>query len=140
MHYAKVNPTNLGGIVINEAHRFRVKLALNRKFLAYLTLHGILKRLQTEIKKRMVFIVDVAANADRPFCHQAFFAGILAANIMQDILPVGDHHVRNDLLEGWIDLGLGTGHETVVPGIKNGWQIAFHIGTETLKNAELIEN
>jgi len=67
MHYAKVNPADFGGIVVDETHGFCVKFALNRKFFAYFALNCTLKKclLQTERKKRMILIfVNVAANTD----------------------------------------------------------------------------
>ena len=62
MHHPKMNPTDLGGIVVDQAYRFCVKFALNSELFAHLSLDSVLKRLQADGKKRMVFIIDVAAD------------------------------------------------------------------------------
>ena len=58
---------------------------------------------------------------------------------MKDALSVSDHHVGDDLFEGWIGLCPGAGLETVILLVKDRWQIAINISTETLKNAKLLE-
>jgi hypothetical protein len=55
---------------------------------------------------------------------------------MKNALSIGDHHVGDDLFEGWIDLCPGTGLKTVVLLVKDGWQIAINLRAETLKNTE----
>ena len=51
MDNSKMNATDFGGIVINQANWFRVECALNRKFLANFPLDSFLKRLQADCKE-----------------------------------------------------------------------------------------
>jgi len=140
MHHPKMNPTDLGGIVVDQANRSCVEGSLNREFFAYLSFDSILKRLQADGKKRMVFIIDVAADANGSFGNQTLFAGLLATNIMKNALSVSDHHIGDDLFEIRIRLCLGAGLKTVVLLIKDYWQIAINLGSETLKKAKLLKN
>src|ERR1022692_407846 len=120
MHYAKVNSTDFGGIIVDQANGSRVECTLNGKLFAHLSLDRFLKRLQADGKERMIFVIDVAANANGPFRNQTLLPSLLAANIMKNPLSVSDHHVRDDLFEVWICFSFGTGHETVVFDIENG--------------------
>jgi len=117
-----------------------VFLYLFRRTKQYLSFDSILKRLQADGKKRMVFIIDVAADANGSFGNQTLFAGLLATNIMKNALSVSDHHRGDDLFEIRIRLCLGAGLKTVVLLIKDYWQIAINLGSETLKKAKLLKN
>jgi len=64
MHNAKMDAPDFGGIVIDQANGFCVECALNRKFFANFPLDSFLKRLQADCKERMIFVIDVAADAD----------------------------------------------------------------------------
>ena len=113
---------------------------MNSKFFAYLSFDSVLKRLQAECKKRVIFVIDVAADANRSFGNQTLFASFLATNIMKNALSISDHDVGDNLFEVRIALCLGTGLKTVVLLIKDYWQIAINISSETLKNAKPFEN
>jgi len=64
MHNAKVNSTNFSRIVINQANGVCVKITLNGKLFAYLSLDSLLKCLQAECKECVIFFIDVAADAN----------------------------------------------------------------------------
>ncbi len=138
MHDAKMNPTDLGGIVVDQADRLRVECTLNRKLFAHLPLDSLLKRLQADLKSEMVFviIVDVATDADGSFGGQTLLASLLAANIVENAFSVSDYHIRNNLFEIWICFRFRARQKTVVLWIKNCRQIIINISIETLKNAQ----
>jgi hypothetical protein len=69
---------------------------------------------QAVCKKRVIFVIDVAADADGSFGNQTLFASLLAANIMKNAFPISNHDIRDDLFEGWIGFGLGAGLKAVV--------------------------
>src|SRR2546423_11550702 len=90
-------------------------------------------------KERFVAIVHVAADADRPFCHEPLFAGLLAAHVMQDRIAMRDERVRNDLLVRRIGLGPRAREEKIVPAREQRAQIFFRLEIQAVKAAELVE-
>ena len=135
----KVNPADFRGIIVNQADGSCIKFALNGNFFANLPLNSVLKRLHAERKKGVVLVVDVSANANRPFRDQPLLASFFAANIMENTLSVGNHHIRDYLFEVRICFCLRAGHETIVPGIEDCRQVAVHFRAEPLKNTKLLE-
>jgi len=141
MYNAKVNTTDFGRIVVDQTNRAGVKFTFNGKLFVYLSLNSISKclHINSKSKKRIVFIIDMSTNTDRPFCNQTLFTCLLATNIVKDTFPISDHNIRNNLLEGWIGFSKGTGHKTIIFFIENRWQITINISAETLKNSKLLE-
>lgn len=88
----------------------------------------------------MIFIIDVSSDANGSFCDQTLFSRFLATNIVKDALSVGDHHIRNNLFKIRIGFSLGARQEIVVFWVKDCWQIAINISTETLKSAKPLES
>ena len=140
VHNTKMASSDLGGVVVDQDNGFCVECSLNGKLFAHLSFDGILKSLQAEGKQRVIFVIDVSANTDGTFGDQTLFPSFLAANIVKNALSISDHHIRDDLLEIRIDLGLGTRLETVVLLIQDGRQIVVNITSETLKDTELFKN
>ena len=102
MHDTKMNLADFGGIIVDQANRPGIELTLNGKLLADLALHGVLKRLHPECKckeRGLIYIIDVATDADGTFGDQALFTGLFAAHIMQNVFAIGDQNVRDDLFE-----------------------------------------
>jgi|GEM_PF-4343482 len=58
---------------------------------------------------------------------------------MKNTLSISDHHVWDNLFEGWIHLRSGTGLKTVVFLVQDFGQIAINISVETLKNTQLLK-
>ena len=151
MHNAKVNTSDLSGIIIDQADGSCIKFSLNGKFFAYLPPNRLLKfliaecrskkRLFIKSKKRffIIYVVDVSTNANRPFRYQTLLASFFAADIMTDIFAISDHHVWNYLFVGWISLCTRAWLKTVVFLLKNCWQITGDICAETLKNPKPLE-
>ncbi len=59
-----MNPTDLGGIVVDQANGFCIERTFDGKFLAHFAFNCFLKCLQADCKERMIFVIDVAANAN----------------------------------------------------------------------------
>jgi hypothetical protein len=64
MHNTKMNASDFGGIVVDQANRFCVEWALNSKLFAYFPFDCVLKSLQAKRKECVIFVVDVAADAN----------------------------------------------------------------------------
>ena len=139
MHNTEMNPADFGGIVVDQTNGTCVKGTLNGKFFAHLSLDRLLKRLQAEGKECVIFVIDVAADANGSFGNQTLFASLLATNIMKDALSISDHHVWDNLFKGWIGFRAGAGLKTVVLLVQNFGQIAINISAETLKNTQLLK-
>jgi len=127
MHHTKMNSSDFSGVVVNQSDRPRGKFTLNGKFFTNLSLYRILERLHFDRKKRVIFVINVTTNANRSFGNQTLLTGFLATNIMQDAFPISNHHIRDNLFEGWVRFGLGTSHKTIVFGVEDRLQIQIHI-------------
>lgn len=87
----------------------------------------------------MISIIDVSSDANGSFGNQTLFASFLATHIVKNTFSIGDHYIRNNLFKIRIGFSEGTRHEIVILLIKDDWQIAVNLGTEALKNTQLLK-
>ena len=139
MHDAEVHAADLGGVVIDEADHALGVCASENEFLGDLALDAVEVHRFAETVSRSIHRIDVAADADGAFCHEAFFTGTAATRVAQVFAAMMEDGVRDELFVAGVFFRGGALHEEIGAGGEHARQIAVHSGLEALKTADFIQ-
>jgi hypothetical protein len=139
VHNPKVDTPDVVGVVVDECGDPILVGPLELQFLPDFTMNG--RPVSISIKGKQVFIavIDVASDADRSLGDEPLFAGFGSPHVTQDLIAEGEHHVRNNLLEGRVLLGARPGQKEVIFALQERCDVAIDISLQALKGAELIK-
>ena len=139
MHDAKVHVTDFGGVVIKKATMRSSNAVSIVDFFFHFALNAGAIGGFVPGEERLIGVVHVAADADRPFGNQALFPCLLTADVMQHRVAMGDQRVGDDLLVGRIVLRLGRAGGRNCFRAKGCAADIFRLEVQSVKTSELVE-
>jgi len=136
---AEVDAADGVGVVVEEGDDVVGEGGADAEFLVDLAFDGGVVGVGVHGEEAFIVVVHVAADADGAFGGEALFAGLFAADVVEDASLVGEEDVGDDLFEGLVRFCGAACGEEVVAAVLEGREVAVDVEIEALKGAELVE-
>ena len=114
MYDTQMHAPDLRRVIIDQGHRPLGKSPAEPKLLADFALNRVVVGGLVQVKKALVGIVDVPADADRGFGDESLLAGLRATRVVQDFSPVEEDRIRDDLFQRGIVLRRRSRSEKII--------------------------